>query len=140
MEYALAYTRESIASLGEQLQDLQPTESDEVSKQAAIRLLLPQLLGMQERGFSFDQMAGALTARGLALAPATLKNYMQRAQNGRSKKSKGGKKNHSPKSRQPSQPVPQSRISTKPSVEDHAISATANKSGTFSVRPDTDEI
>jgi len=53
-----------------------------MTTQAAIRDLMPELVAMQQRGFTLAQIADALAGGGIKVAVSTLKTYMRRAGDG----------------------------------------------------------
>jgi hypothetical protein len=60
------------------LEDSPARESSEVSKVQALRLLAPQILLMQSKGYSAAHIAGLLSERGVVVTAATLKSHLSR--------------------------------------------------------------
>lgn len=71
-------TRESVEALRDVLRAKEPVNDGLVSNQAAVASLESEIRAMQQRGFTLDQVAQELWARGLEISPATLKNYLHR--------------------------------------------------------------
>ena len=74
-------TVEEIERIAAELKDLPPIENKQrlVSKQEAVKLLAKEIASLQQRGYTFEQVAGLLHERGLELNTRTLKSYLQRA-------------------------------------------------------------
>jgi hypothetical protein len=60
------------------LEESPARESSEVSKVQALRLLAPQILLMQSKGYSAAHIAGLLSERGVVVTAATLKSHLSR--------------------------------------------------------------
>jgi hypothetical protein len=69
---------EKIAEKLKKLPDPPATER-KTTKQEAIRLLKREIVGLQRRGYSLEQIVGSLKGEGLSLSAATLKSYLSRA-------------------------------------------------------------
>jgi len=89
------------------------------SKQEAVKILSKEIMQLRERGYSLDQIAEALKGEGLIISTTTLKNYLQRAKSANSKTKKS---------------------SVKKPAEGEIKKPASSIKGTFSPRPDTDEI
>jgi hypothetical protein len=69
----------AVAKLKDRLGDVPTHQADEVSKQRAIGLLVPQLLAMHAKGYTWRAIASLLTDEGLAVTPTALQGYVRRA-------------------------------------------------------------
>ena len=68
----------TIKDIQRHLEDSPARESSEVSKVQALRLLAPQILLMQSKGYSAAHIAGLLSERGVVVTAATLKSHLSR--------------------------------------------------------------
>jgi hypothetical protein len=75
-------TRAQIAQIAEKARKMPPAPAAEVNvtKQEAVRLLRPEIEGLQRKGYTMAQIAESFSGDGLELSTATLKSYMSRAQ------------------------------------------------------------
>lgn len=79
------FSLEQIEKIAAQLRDMpEVQDAPTQSKADAVRLLIGEIEALKERGYTFDQIAVALTSNGLELTSATLKNYIHRAKQTRS--------------------------------------------------------
>jgi hypothetical protein len=94
----MAHTREQADRMAEALRSLPADESRRrFNKQAMVKYLSPELIGMQERGYSIEKIAAALRAGGLEIADSTLRKYLSRAKNnGRSRRRKARNRRSGP--------------------------------------------
>src|SRR3954447_12873612 len=69
---------EKIAAKLKRLPDPPATER-ETTKREAVRLLRKEIVGLQRRGYTLEQIVGSLKDEGLNLSAATLKSYLSRA-------------------------------------------------------------
>lgn len=82
--------RERVSEIAEKLKAMPPSSaSAQISKQAAITELAGEIRQLQMRGYTVGDIAKALSDEGLAIAPATLKNYMQRSRSNATRKHVG---------------------------------------------------
>lgn len=81
----MKYTLEKLDAIAESLRQMPPieTKKQELSKQEAIKVLAKEIVSMQKRGYTLEQISGALRGEGLEIATPTLKSYMQRAKSTR---------------------------------------------------------
>ncbi len=79
---------ESIAAKFRELPEIQNKER-EVSKQEAVKMLSKEIVSLQKRGYSIEQIAEMMRGEGLDIATPTLKNYIQRAKPQTKKVQKG---------------------------------------------------
>lgn len=74
------YTVEKADALLGALRELPPKEPSQrrLDKQAVIRHLVDEITALQKRGYTLEEVAAALTGRGLGITCPTLKSYLQR--------------------------------------------------------------
>lgn len=82
----MRYTTEQIESIAAKLREMPPVEKKEHSKQEAVRMLAKEIVSLQKRGYTIEQIADALRGNGLDISTPTLKNYLQRTTQARKKK------------------------------------------------------
>jgi len=77
----MEYTLESARRLAEELRAIPAKDPAQrrLDKQAMVRELAQELIALQQRGYTIEEVAGSLRERGLEITTATLKNYLQRA-------------------------------------------------------------
>jgi len=75
------YTTEQIEQIAEKLRALPAVEKPrkQMSKQEAIKALSKEIIALQKRGYTLEQVAEILRSEGVEITTATLRNYMQRA-------------------------------------------------------------
>lgn len=80
----MEYTLESARRLAEELRAIPPKDPAQrrLDKQAMVRELAQELIALQQRGYTIEEVAGSLRERGLEITTPTLKNYLQRAKTG----------------------------------------------------------
>jgi hypothetical protein len=83
------YTLEGARRLAEELRALPAKDPStrRLDKQGMVRELAKDLLALQQRGYTIEEIAESLRGRGLDLTTPTLKNYLQRAK-GKGRKSR----------------------------------------------------
>jgi hypothetical protein len=86
----MEYTLESTRRLAEELRAIPPKDPAQrrLDKQAVVRELAEEIIALQNRGYTLEEVAESLRGRGFEITTATLKNYLQRA---KSKQGKGPK-------------------------------------------------
>jgi hypothetical protein len=74
------YTLEKADAILGALRELPPKDPSQrrLDKQAVIRHLVDEITALQKRGYTLEEVAAALTGRGLGITCPTLKNYLQR--------------------------------------------------------------
>jgi len=83
----MKYTTEQLEIIAAKLRDMPPVEKkQEHSKQEAVRILAKEIIALQKRGYTLDQISETLKGEGLSIATTTLKSYLQRAKRRRTKK------------------------------------------------------
>ena len=89
---AIEYTVESANWLIAELRAIPPKDpaKRKLDKQRMVSLLAGELVALQQRGYTIEEVAESLRGRGLAITTPTLKNYLQRAKSKTEKRSKGG--------------------------------------------------
>ena len=108
----MEYTLETARRLAEDLRAIPPKDPAQrrLDKQGMVRELAGEIVALQERGYTIEEVAESLRGRGLDITTPTLKNYLQRA------KGVGG---NSRKARRPSGPP---RAGAKAGQATHASS------------------
>lgn len=76
----MAIKKDTIEALRAKMKDAPEVlnEARNVSKQEAIRELKNEIVGMQKRGYSIEDIAKFLSDGGLQISTPTLKSYLQR--------------------------------------------------------------
>jgi hypothetical protein len=89
---ALEYTVESANWLIAELRAIPAKDpaKRKLDKQAMVSLIASELVALQKRGYTIEEVAEGLRGRGFAITTPTLKNYLQRAKSKTEKRSKGG--------------------------------------------------
>ena len=77
----MKYTYEQLEAIAAKLHSMPPIEKKqrEHSKQQAVKILSREIVALQKRGYTLDQISESLRGEGLSIATPTLKNYLQRA-------------------------------------------------------------
>jgi hypothetical protein len=85
------YTVESANRLAAELRAIPPKNPAQrrLDKQGMVRLLAEEIIALQQRGYTIEDVAESLRGRGLDITTPTLKNYLQRAKGKAEKRSKG---------------------------------------------------
>jgi hypothetical protein len=86
MDYTLAAARR----LAEELRAIPAKDPSQrrLDKQGMVRELAEELIALQKRGYTMEEIAESLRGRGLDITTLTLKNYLQRAKDGGRKSKK----------------------------------------------------
>jgi hypothetical protein len=89
---ALEYTVESANWLIAELRAIPAKDpaKRKLDKQRMVSLLADELIALQRRGYTIEEVAESLRGRGLAITTPTLKNYLQRAKSKTDKRPKSG--------------------------------------------------
>jgi hypothetical protein len=76
----MAYTRAQARKLADGLRSLPTPEQERrnLDKQGMVTYLAAEIIGLQERGYTLEQVALALRSAGLDITKATLKTYLRR--------------------------------------------------------------
>lgn len=87
---AIEYTVESANWLIAELRAIPPKDpaKRKLDKQRMVSLLAGELVALQQRGYTIEEVAESLRGRGLAITTPTLKNYLQRAKSKTEKRAK----------------------------------------------------
>jgi hypothetical protein len=76
----MKFSKEELAGVATRLRDLPAKEmAKKHSKQDAVLLLSREIADLKKRGYTLEQIAGALSVSGLPISTPTLKNYLHRA-------------------------------------------------------------
>ena len=113
---ALEYTVESANWLIAELRAIPAKDpaKRKLDKQAMVSLLASELVALQKRGYSIEEVAEGLRGRGFAITTPTLKNYLQRAKNKSEKRAKSGARTASSRSGNGSPKVTKCEASNAP--------------------------
>jgi hypothetical protein len=89
---AIEYTVESANWLIAELRAIPPKDpaKRKLDKQRMVSVLAGELIALQQRGYTIEEVAESLRGRGLAITTPTLKNYLQRAKSKTEKRAKSG--------------------------------------------------
>lgn len=127
----MGYTNEKLEAIAAKLKTMPSIDkkSQEHSKQDAIKLLSKEIVSLQKRGYTLDQIAETLRGEGLEITTPTLKSYLQRIRSSNKKTSK------------PTQTTEQLKTVTSESrkAPETGQSSTESKAS-FTPRPDSDDI
>ena len=84
------YTLETANRLIEELRAIPPKDpaKRKLDKQGMVRILANELVALQQRGYTIEEVAESLRGRGLEITTPTLKNYLQRTKSETEKRSK----------------------------------------------------
>ena len=87
---AIEYTVESANWLIAELRAIPAKDpaKRKLDKQRMVSLLADELIALQRRGYTIEEVAESLRGRGLAITTPTLKNYLQRAKSKTDKRPK----------------------------------------------------
>lgn len=73
------YTDDELKKIAKLLSEKPPIETAQGrSKQAAVALLKKEIVALQKRGYTFEQIARFITEGGCEITSPTLKSYLQR--------------------------------------------------------------
>ena len=89
---AIEYTVERANRMAEELRAIPAKDpaKRKLDKQGMVSLLASELIALQQRGYTIEEVAESLRGRGLAITTPTLKNYLQRAKSQTEKRAKSG--------------------------------------------------
>src|SRR5688572_3175589 len=99
----MEYTLEMAEQMAEKLRALPAIDESRrrLNKQKVINHLAAEILGLQQRGYTLEQVADSLRGVGLDITTPTLKSYLQRTK----KDAKGARRTQRSRSRQSSPPA-----------------------------------
>lgn len=131
------YTVEMMDAIAKKLRDMPPVEKKHqgYSKQEAVRVIAAEIIEMQNRGYTLQQIAEILKGDGFILSTPTLKSYLQRAKP--AKPASPVKIAKPAKNKLPKKMEPGTSPAAVPAIEKPAL---VNKSATttFTPKPDSD--
>ena len=86
------YTVESANRMAEELRAIPAKDpaKRKLDKQGMVSLLAGELIALQKRGYTIEEVAEGLRGRGFTITTPTLKNYLQRAKSKTEKRAKNG--------------------------------------------------
>ena len=119
----MKYTTEQLDTIASKLRNMPAIEKNkqEHSKQEAVKLLSKEIVAMQKRGYTLDQISEALRGEGIAVTTPTLKSYLQRAK--------------------PASKKTSVKVQEDAHLPDHAIKKTADTTNAkFTPKPDSSDI
>jgi hypothetical protein len=92
------YTLENANRLVEELRAIPPKDPSKrkLDKQGMVRILANELVALQQRGYTIEEVAESLRGRGLEITTPTLKNYLQRTKSETDKRSKAPRRSMRP--------------------------------------------
>jgi hypothetical protein len=79
MDNKKKYAAEAIRTLQQSLEAVAPYQATELSKQQAVRELLPQIEALRAKGYSWTSVAAMLSEHGVPVSVAALRTYLRRA-------------------------------------------------------------
>jgi hypothetical protein len=76
----MEYTLEAAKRLAEELRAIPPKDPSKrrLDKQGMVKELTDEIVALQQRGYTIEEVAESLRERGLGITTPTLKNYLQR--------------------------------------------------------------
>jgi hypothetical protein len=74
----MAFSMDDLETLRRDLAQLPPNRPKIVSKHDAVAALTSELVAAQRLGYSVEELAELLSAKGLAMTPGTLRGYLRR--------------------------------------------------------------
>jgi len=78
------YTTEQLDAIAAKLQKMPAVEKkQEHNKQEAVKILKKEIVALQKRGYTLDQISEALRGEGFEISTPTLKSYLQRTKRAR---------------------------------------------------------
>jgi hypothetical protein len=72
------FAAETVFQLQQSLDNIEPYQETELSKQQAIRALSPQIFALRSKGYSWTAVAAMLSERGVPVSVAALRTYLRR--------------------------------------------------------------
>ncbi len=123
----LKFTTEKIEAVRAKLKDLPAIEKirTEHTKADTVKMLSKEIISLQKRGYSLEQIADFIKGEGLDIGTPTMKSYLQRSKAAATLKTKVQAQKDTPPS------PPQTPQPPKPGD---------SPKGSFSPRPDSDDI
>jgi hypothetical protein len=79
MDHKNRFGTETIRQLQQSLDEMAPYQATELSKQQAVRALLPQISALRAKGYSWTAVAAMLSKHGVPVSVAALRTYLRRA-------------------------------------------------------------
>jgi len=127
----MGYTNEKLDAIAAKLKAMPVIEKkkQEHSKQDAIKRLSKEIVALQKRGYTLDQIAETLRGEGLEITTPTLKSYLQRIKSGKQKNSTPAQKTE----------LANTVISVHQKASENGPSSKESKAS-FTPKPDSDEI
>ena len=129
----LKFTTEQIEAVRAKLKDLPAIEKirTEHTKADTVKMLSKEIISLQKRGYSLEQIADFIKGEGLDIGTPTMKSYLQRSKAAAAPKPKAQASKDTPAAPPQAPQTPNSPQSTK---------TADSPKGSFSPRPDSDDI
>ena len=123
---ALEYTVESANWLIAELRAIPAKDpaKRKLDKQRMVSLLADELIALQRRGYTIEEVAESLRGRGLAITTPTLKNYLQRAKSKTDKRPKSSARTAASRSGGGTPKAPKREVSSAPPPSTQTAPAT----------------
>lgn len=83
-----AYSRNDLDKMAEALRSLPAAKKNKLNTQGVVAILAAEIIGLQERGYSIEQIAEILRSLGMPIAASTLQTYLGRAKKRRKRRGK----------------------------------------------------
>ena len=75
----MSYTKSQIDGFAQRMRELPAIEAPPlISKMEAVKVLKPEILSMQKKGYTLEQISSELTKIGMDIKSPTLKAYLQK--------------------------------------------------------------
>jgi hypothetical protein len=89
-DVVMDYTLETATRLAKELRAIPPKDpaKRKLDKQGFVKHLAQEIVALQQRGYTIEEVAESLRGRGLDITTPTLRNYLQRAKSGTENRSK----------------------------------------------------
>ena len=83
-----AYSRNDLDKMAEALRSLPAATKNKLNTQGVVTLLAAEIIVLQERGYSIEQIAEILRSLGMRIAASTLQTYLGRSKKRRKRRGK----------------------------------------------------
>ena len=115
----MKYTSEQLEAIAAKLRQMPAVEKKKPnhSKQDAVRVLSKEIIALQKRGYTLEQISETLRGEGISVATPTLKSYLQRAKPEKKAPSKANVETPSAKLPKPADPA-KATFAPKPDSDD----------------------
>ncbi len=133
------YTVERAERIAAELRAMPAKEPSQrrLDKQGVVRHLASEILALQERGYTLEEIAESLRGHGLDITTLTLKNYLQRTKGPGDKPKRPRRRSGAPRVGAGAKAVQPTHASALPPVAVTAPPESASTLGPIPLRPDT---